>query len=108
MISVVLPTYNERENLEELFERIDESLKEREHEIVVVDGCSPDKTWEKAMRLAKTYPVEVIVRAHKSGLASAVIRGVKEASGETLVIMDADLQHPQKPYQSSLNKTLTL
>ncbi len=94
MISIIVPTYNERENLEELFERIARALEGREFEIIVVDDDSPDKTWKKAEELAKKYPVKVIRRTNKRGLSSAVIRGFKEANSEILVVMDADLQHP--------------
>lgn len=94
MISIVIPTYNERENLEELFERIARALEGKEFEIIVVDDNSPDRTWEKAEELAKKYPVHVIRRINERGLSSAVIRGFKEARGEIIVVMDADLQHP--------------
>ena len=94
MISIIVPTYNERENLEELFERIARALEGREFEIIVVDDDSPDKTWKKAEELAKKYPVKVIRRTNKRGLSSAVIRGFREANSEILVVMDADLQHP--------------
>lgn len=94
MISIIVPTYNERENLEELFERIAKALERKEFEIIVVDDDSPDRTWEKAEELAKEYPMKVIRRTNERGLSSAVIRGFEEARGEIFVVMDADLQHP--------------
>lgn len=94
MISIIIPTYNERENLEELFERISRALRDHEFEIIVVDDDSPDKTWEKAETLGKIYPVKVIRRTKEKGLSSAVIRGFKEARGDIFIVMDADLQHP--------------
>lgn len=95
-VSVIIPTYNERDNLEELFERISNSMSKAgyEFEIVIVDDDSPDRTWERAMELGERYPVKVIRRTDEKGLSSAVIRGFKEASGDVLVVMDADLQHP--------------
>ena len=93
-VSIIIPTYNERENLEELFDRISRALADYEYEIVVVDDDSPDRTWEFAQRLAGKYPVKVIRRTKEKGLSSAVIRGFKEASGDVFVVMDADLQHP--------------
>ncbi|WP_297488169.1 glycosyltransferase family 2 protein [Thermococcus sp.] len=95
-VSVIIPTYNERENLGELFRRISEALSGAGYgfEIIVVDDDSPDRTWEYAMELGMEYPVKVIRRRNEKGLSSAVIRGFKEASGEVLVVMDADLQHP--------------
>ena len=63
-------------------------------EMVVVDDASPDGTADVAARLAATRPVRVVHRPGKAGLASAVIAGMKEAHGEVLVVMDADLSHP--------------
>lgn len=95
-VSVIIPTYNERDNLGELFERTSKALTKAGYgfEIVVVDDDSPDETWRYAMELARKYPVKVIRRTDEKGLSSAVIRGFKEASGEVFVVMDADLQHP--------------
>ncbi|WP_297436475.1 glycosyltransferase [Thermococcus sp.] len=93
-VSVIIPTYNERDNLGELFERIDRALNGRDYEIIVVDDDSPDGTWELALELGERYPVRVIRRVGEKGLSSAVIRGFKEASGDVFVVMDADLQHP--------------
>lgn len=93
MISIVVPTYEERKNLENLFERIDSSLDE-EYEIVLVDDDSPDGTADKARRLSETFPVRVFVREEDHGLSQSAIRGFKEAKGDRVVVMDADLQHP--------------
>lgn len=93
MITVILPTYNERKNLEELFKRIDNSL-EVEYEILVVDDESPDGTSKKAMELAELYPARIFVREENHGLSQSVINGIIEARGDRIVVMDADLQHP--------------
>ncbi|MFP3169488.1 MAG: glycosyltransferase, partial [Thermoproteus sp.] len=70
MISVVVPTYNEAENLPELLERLDRALAGRSYEVVVVDDGSPDGTAEVARRLAGRYPVRVLVRPRRLGLSS--------------------------------------
>ncbi|MCD6558858.1 glycosyltransferase family 2 protein [Thermococci archaeon] len=93
-ISIIVPTYNERDNLKELFERISSSLRGRDFEIIVVDDDSPDGTWEKAQELSRQYPVRVLRRTKERGLSSAVIRGFEIAGGDIFVVMDADLQHP--------------
>lgn len=90
----MIPTYNERENLEELITRVNNALKEFKYEVVVVDDNSPDGTAELAEELSKRYPIKVVRRPGKLGLASAVLDGVKACSGELVVVMDADLQHP--------------
>lgn len=92
-VSVILPTYNEAENLPELVERLDEALGGG-YEVVVVNDSSPDGTAEVARRLAWRYPVRVVVREGREGLSSAVVKGARAASGDVVVVMDADLQHP--------------
>jgi len=95
-LSIVIPTYNERENLPILLERLEKALYNIDFEAIIVDDDSPDKTWELAEELARNkYPwLRVIRRIGEHGLASAVIRGFLEARGEYVVVMDADLQHP--------------
>jgi dolichol-phosphate mannosyltransferase len=94
MLSVIIPTYNERDNIVPLVERIHHALSNREYGILFVDDDSHDGTAELAKSLSSKYPVSVIVRRDKKGLASAVVDGLKHASGETVMVMDADLQHP--------------
>lgn len=93
-VSVVVPTYNERENIDELLSRIDTSLRGINYEVIVVDDNSPDGTAERVMELSSKYPVRLIRRAGKFGLSSAILDGVKACRGDYVVVMDADLQHP--------------
>ncbi len=94
LVSIIVPTYNEAENIPTLLERIHKALNHINYEIIIVDDNSPDGTAEIAKKLSKKYPIKVIVRPGKLGLASAVIEGFKNASGKYIVVMDADLQHP--------------
>lgn len=94
MISVVIPTYNEAENIKKLVPMIDEILVKYTYEIIVVDDNSPDGTAKIAKRLAEYYPIRVLVREKKKGLASAILYGFMNASGDVLGVIDADLQHP--------------
>jgi dolichol-phosphate mannosyltransferase len=89
--SVIVPTYNERENLKTLVERI---LSAADVEVIVVDDASPDGTGEIADNLASTYGIRVVHRSGKLGLASAMLDGLKAASGDILGVMDADFSHP--------------
>ncbi len=93
MISLIIPTYNEKNNLEKLVHDIF-ALKIDGLEIIVVDDNSPDNTGELAEKLSHAYPVLVIHRPKKLGLGSAVIEGFKSARGDILGVMDADLSHP--------------
>jgi dolichol-phosphate mannosyltransferase len=96
-VSIVIPTYNERENISKLISVLDNILKDLNHEIIIVDDNSPDKTYEIVEELAKKYSnIKLIRRINKKGLASAVVDGFKEAKGNVFIVMDADFQHPPK------------
>lgn len=92
MISLIIPAYNERENLEELIKRIFAVSKGLE--VIVVDDNSRDGTTEAVMLLSKKYRVKLLVRPKKMGLTSAVTDGIKLARGDVIGVMDADLYHP--------------
>src|SRR3989442_4497600 len=92
--SVIVPTYNEADSLPLLVERLRPAMGAREWELVVVDDGSRAGTADVAERLASAYPVGVLRRGRKAGLASAVLAGFAEARGNVLVVMDADLSHP--------------
>ena len=94
VISVVVPTYNEAATVPHLAVRLGAALSGREWELVVVDDGSPDGTADVAQALAPAIPVRVVRRRGKLGLATAVMAGFDAASGDTLVVMDADLSHP--------------
>ena len=97
-LSLIVPTYDEAANLEELLRQLTAVLEPRlsgEYEIVVVDDDSPDGTWAVAMRLSERWPaVRVMRRRTEKGLSTAVVRGWQAARGEVLAVIDADLQHP--------------
>ena len=94
-LSVIVPTYMERESITELIDRIEASLDPLPFEVIVVDDSSPDGTAESAEDLNKRHGnIKVIKREGKLGLSSAVLDGFKKAGAEVLGVMDADLQHP--------------
>ncbi|MBI3926793.1 MAG: polyprenol monophosphomannose synthase [Armatimonadetes bacterium] len=94
-LSLVVPTYNEREGLEELVATFHAILSSAgiAYELVIVDDNSPDGTGTLADELAGRYPLQVIHRTGKQGLASAVIQGWAAARGSVLGVTDADLSH---------------
>ena len=93
-LSLIVPTYCESQNIAILVERVHQSLSSYNYELVVVDDNSPDGTSEIADSLSQQYPVRVITRRNERGLASAVVEGFKQARGDILGVIDADLQHP--------------
>lgn len=96
MISVVIPTYNEAAVIPETLRRAAAALKSsgEPYELLVVDDGSPDGTADVAQRLGDEFPVRVLRRAGRLGLATAVLEGWAIARGDVLGAMDADLQHP--------------
>lgn len=105
-ISVVVPTYNEKENLVKFVHEIGLMLDENIlYEIIVVDDNSPDGTGQLADGLSRTNNhVRVIHRPKKLGISSAVIDGFRKSKGEYVVVSDADLQHSPKLFKTFLNE----
>jgi len=103
-ISLVIPTYNERDNIISLVKRIHDALSHYGYEIVFVDDNSGDGTAQLVAALAAEYPLRVIVRKNKRGLASAVVDGLRQATGQIVGVMDADLQHPPEVLTSLLQE----
>ncbi|XP_033226426.1 probable dolichol-phosphate mannosyltransferase [Belonocnema kinseyi] len=99
--SILLPTYNEVENLPIIIWLIVKYLNECyiDFEIIVIDDGSPDGTLEMAKQLQMLYGKEKIVlrpREKKLGLGTAYLHGIKHATGNYIIIMDADLSHHPK------------
>lgn len=95
-ISVVVPTYNERNNVEILLKRVSDALGEMNWEIVFVDDASPDGTADIVRALArKDRRVRLISRHNRRGLSSAVVEGALAASADIVAVMDGDLQHDE-------------
>jgi dolichol-phosphate mannosyltransferase len=96
-LSLVIPTYNEKENVQKLIKEIQKEFKENEieGEIIIVDDNSPDGTGKILENLRKKQKnLKIIHRKGKLGLSSAVLEGWKIAKGNILGVMDADLSHP--------------
>ncbi len=94
MLSLILPTYNEADNLPELLPKLEKTLKGISHEIIIVDDDSPDGTWRVAQELGlERDDIHVIRRVGRRGLSSAVIEGFLSAKGDVFAVMDADGQH---------------
>ncbi len=96
-VSVVVPTYEEAENLPELVGRIKASLEKTsfDWDVIVVDDDSNDGIEELVDQMRQqNLPVRIIVRKGVRGLSSAVLEGFRNAEGDVLICMDADLSHP--------------
>ncbi len=99
-IKVVIPTYNEKENVVELITRLEKIFNEYhvDHGYLVVDDNSPDGTAEAVRSLSSRIPgIEVVVRKEKRGIGSAIMEGFRLALRDErvthILTMDADLSH---------------
>ena len=108
-ICVVIPTYNERENIAPLVEKIFD-LRLPSVEIVIVDDNSPDGTGKSADELANKYPLQVMHREKKAGLGTAytfafkkILARVPEQKPDYIIQMDADFSHDPLMIPALLN-----
>jgi dolichol-phosphate mannosyltransferase len=94
VLSIIVPTYNERNNVGELIRRIDSALSGISWEVIFVDDNSPDNTCRFIRALAKNDSrIRCLLRIGRRGLAGACIEGMLASSACYIAVMDADLQH---------------
>ena len=96
-LSLIIPTYNEKDNIQILLEKINEEFENNKisGEVIIIDDSSPDGTGKILEKLKEKYSrLKVIHRKSKLGLSSAVLEGFKIGEGSILGVMDADLSHP--------------
>jgi dolichol-phosphate mannosyltransferase len=104
-LSIIVPTFNERENVVPLLQRLRTALNGIVFEVVFVDDDSPDGTAEQVRQIARTAPrVRIIQRIGRRGLASAGLEGMLSSGAPYLAIMDADLQHDESVLPIMLEK----
>jgi len=97
MFSLVIPTFNEKDNIKPLLDAVTRSLSGLDFEVIIVDDDSPDGTAAEVLNYkAVDERVRLIVRRKDKGLSSAVIAGFERAKGDVLGVMDADLSHDQR------------
>ena len=103
-ISIVLPTYNERGNIEPLVKKLLSLQQSYNLEILVVDDDSADGTAELIRELCAEEPrLHLIRRVGRSGLASAIKEGLLNATGEIVIVMDSDGQHDPTSVQRAID-----
>jgi dolichol-phosphate mannosyltransferase len=108
LVSVVIPTYNEKDNIIKLIRTIYSSIKKDQKadlEVVVVDDNSPDMTGDLVKKeFNNNKSVKVIIRKER-GLGTAIKRGVMESSGDLIVGMDADFNHDPRVIPLLIDET---
>ena len=97
-LSIVVPTYNERERLPILVESLFSAYagEALDAELIIVDDNSPDGTGAIADALAREHRIKVVHRAGKLGLGTAVVEGFAAASAPIVGVIDADMSHPPR------------
>jgi dolichol-phosphate mannosyltransferase len=96
-LAVIVPTYNEAQNIVLLYELLEQALADVRWEMIVVDDDSPDGTADIVRALSSTYSnVRVLHRIGRRGLSTAVIEGMLATSAKYVSVIDADHQHDEK------------
>jgi dolichol-phosphate mannosyltransferase len=97
MISIIVPTYCEAQNIPALVRALSKEMAtaDIEYELLIVDDNSPDDTLEVVVELEKEFPVRIIQPGGRArDLSLSVLDGIREARADWVVVMDADLSHP--------------
>jgi len=106
-LAVIVPSYNERENIALLYEKVTLALGATPFEFIVVDDNSPDGTSEVVREMARHHPnVRGIHRLGRRGLSSAVVEGILASAAPYFAVIDADLQHDETVLPQMLEKAI--
>jgi len=104
-LAIVIPTFNERDNIEPLLRLLDQALSCIEYEVIFVDDDSQDQTSAKVRDIASKNPrVHVLQRVGRRGLSSACLEGMMSSAAPYIAVMDADLQHDERILPAMLKK----
>ncbi|HEU4889955.1 MAG TPA: glycosyltransferase family 2 protein [Vicinamibacterales bacterium] len=103
-VAVIVPTFNERDNVTELIARVERALRDISWEMIFVDDDSPDGTSDEVKRIgASDNRIRCITRIGRRGLSSACIEGMLASAAPVFVVMDGDLQHDESRIPAMLN-----
>ncbi len=104
-MSVIIPTFNERENVEEMVRRLDACLHDIRWEAIFVDDDFTDGTGVILQNISRADPrIRAILRIGRRGLASAVVEGILSTSAPYIAVIDCDLQHDETRLPAMLDR----
>lgn len=95
LVSIILPAYNEKENVVPLSKAIHDILIDYQHEVIVVDDNSPDGTYPALVELNHSW-LNPILRTEDRGFAKSIRCGIENAKGDIIIVMDSDFNHQPK------------
>jgi len=102
MLSIIIPTLNEVDNILENISQLESILSDIDHEIIFVDDNSSDGTYELCQNIGLSNPrIRSILRTSRRGLSSAILEGMLSSRYQTVCVVDADLQYDLKPIKDA-------
>jgi len=95
-LSVIMPVYNEEDTIQEIVKRVMEVPLEKE--LIIIDDCSRDRTPELLKTFASRPEIKVLKHERNQGKGAAIRTGIQAASGDMIIIQDADLEYDPAEY----------
>jgi glycosyltransferase involved in cell wall biosynthesis len=105
-VSIVIPCYNEINTIQTILDKVIAAALPGEREIIIVDDFSKDGTRDKLVELQNTYPIRVILQPANGGKGAALRTGFSAATGDVIIIQDADLEYDPNEYSRLLKPIL--
>lgn len=102
LVSIILPTFNEKDNIIPLVKEINRCINNYEHEIIVADDNSPDGTYDALLKL-DLKQLKPILRRENKGFANSIREGIEKSKGNIIIIMDSDFNHQTKYLDFMIN-----
>ena len=98
-LSIIIPAYNEEPTIKQLIDRVESVAYQVEHEIVIIDDGSQDKTWQSIVpEQASKRHFRLFQNCKNIGKGACVRQGISYASGDIIIIQDADLEYDPNDY----------
>jgi len=101
-LSIIIPVYNEENNIEQVISEVKKIPLRLEKEIIIVDDASKDKTRQILKKYSKSAEIKIILLKQNSGKGFAIREGLKTITGEIVLIQDADLEYSIADYPAIL------